>query len=387
MHVRSTEKASECGARNTYFLSFVPTTPVKLCCGQEAVTKTCPDLNTTPSDSSLSTNSGFLPRRMALKMETSFYHDSELHQMPQSKYANPGYSRIPDAKPRPNVAHQEMRKSLHLDFQNTSKKPHLQNILGTPELNLLKLGSPELERLIIQSNGLVTTTPTPTQFIFPKNVTDEQEQYAAGFVAALERLHREEGDDDPSGAQPCAIQMATNSTATASTSYPGAPPPLSHHQPTYHTLTAMSTTTALPGSTVEHHPTLNNTSAACSSSSTAPPLQHHSLSRPIKEEPQTVPHQPMTALPTGPIDMETQELIKAERKRLRNRIAASKCRKRKLERISRLESKVKDLKTQNTDLSSTANQLREQVCQLKQKVMEHVNSGCQVMLTQQLSFN
>jgi len=151
----------------------------------------------------------------------------------------------------------------------------------------------------------------------------------------------------------------------------------------------MSTTTALPGSTVEHHPTPTtaaNTNAACSSSSTAP-LQHHTLSRPIKEEPQTVPHQAMTALPTGPIDMETQELIKAERKRLRNRIAASKCRKRKLERISRLESKVKDLKTQNTDFSTTVTQLREQVSQLKQKVTEHVNSGCQVMLTQQLSFN
>ncbi|XP_019631421.1 PREDICTED: transcription factor AP-1-like [Branchiostoma belcheri] len=384
MHVSTTEKASECAVCSSYFLSFVPTTPVKLCCGREAVTKTCPDSNPTPSDSSLSTNSGFYPRRMALKMETSFYHDSELQPMPHSKYANPGYSRIPDQKP--NVSGHEMRKSLTLDFANTSKKPHLQNILGTPELNLLKLGSPELERLIIQSNGLVTTTPTPTQFIFPKNVTDEQEQYAAGFVAALERLHREE-IVDPNG-QPCA-QMATSSTATASTSYPGAPPPLSH-QPTYHTLTAMSTTTALPGSTVEHHPTpttaASTVSAACSSS-TAPPLQHQALSRPIKEEPQTVPHQAMSALPTGPIDMETQELIKAERKRLRNRIAASKCRKRKLERISRLESKVKDLKTQNTDLSTTANQLREQVCQLKQKVMEHVNSGCQVMLTQQLSFN
>uniref|UniRef100_A0A3Q3WDP5 Transcription factor JunD n=1 Tax=Mola mola TaxID=94237 RepID=A0A3Q3WDP5_MOLML len=53
------------------------------------------------------------------------------------------------------------------------------------------------------------------------------------------------------------------------------------------------------------------------------------------------------------------------RKKLRNRIAASKCRKRKLERISRLEDKVKSLKTQNTELASTASVLREQVAQLK----------------------
>ncbi|KYO47985.1 hypothetical protein Y1Q_0021871 [Alligator mississippiensis] len=77
--------------------------------------------------------------------------------------------------------------------------------------------------------------------------------------------------------------------------------------------------------------------------------------------------------------MDTQERIKAERKRLRNRIAASKCRKRKLERISRLEEKVKSLKSQNTELASTANLLREQVAQLKQKVLSHVNSGCQLL--------
>uniref|UniRef100_A0A3B5QTQ7 Transcription factor JunD n=1 Tax=Xiphophorus maculatus TaxID=8083 RepID=A0A3B5QTQ7_XIPMA len=56
--------------------------------------------------------------------------------------------------------------------------------------------------------------------------------------------------------------------------------------------------------------------------------------------------------PLSPVDMDSQERIKAERKRLRNRIAASKCRRHKLERISRLEDKVKTLKTQNTDLAS-----------------------------------
>ncbi len=79
--------------------------------------------------------------------------------------------------------------------------------------------------------------------------------------------------------------------------------------------------------------------------------------------------------------MEDQERVKAERKKLRNRLAATKCRKRKLERISRLEDKVKILKTDNAGLSSTASLLREQVAQLKQKVMTHVSSGCQLMLT------
>merc|ERR1711953_115279 len=54
----------------------------------------------------------------------------------------------------------------------------------------------------------------------------------------------------------------------------------------------------------------------------------------------------------GPIDMKSQEKIKLERKRQRNRLAASKCRKRKLERISHLEGKVKDLKGENVELAN-----------------------------------
>ncbi|KAF7484679.1 Hypothetical predicted protein [Marmota monax] len=36
------------------------------------------------------------------------------------------------------------------------------------EVELLKLASPELERLIIQFNGLVTTTLMSTQFLYSK---------------------------------------------------------------------------------------------------------------------------------------------------------------------------------------------------------------------------
>ena len=102
----------------------------------------------------------------------------------------------------------------------------------------------------------------------------------------------------------------------------------------------------------------------------------------LKDElPQTVPIS--TKQTMSPINMEEQEVIKTERKRMRNRLAASKCRKRKLERISRLEDKVNNLKQQNLDLSSNANLLRQQVADLKSKVMAHVNSGCQVMMSQQ----
>ena len=80
------------------------------------------------------------------------------------------------------------------------------------------------------------------------------------------------------------------------------------------------------------------------------------------------------------LNMGDQEGMKLERKRARNRIAARKCRTRKLERISRLEEKVADLKNRNNDLLQHATSLNEQVVQLKQQIMDHMKTGCQIMM-------
>lgn len=58
-------------------------------------------------------------------------------------------------------------------------------------------------------------------------------------------------------------------------------------------------------------------------------VENTNLLMQIKEEPQTQSLQPSSPQ-MSPIDMENQERIKLERKRQRNRVAASKCRKRKL---------------------------------------------------------
>ncbi|XP_032094552.1 transcription factor jun-D [Thamnophis elegans] len=242
-----------------------------------------------------------------------------------------------------------------------------QTLLASPDLGLLKLASPELERLIIQSNGLVTTTPTSggTQFHFPKagggGAPDEQE-FAAGFVKALEDLHNQ---NQLGSAGPVVGELPpTASLAQQQQQPPPVEPPVYANLSTFSGAAAFSSEAAYQAH--QAHPRLQ-----------PPP--------PLKDEPQIVPEVASfgDSPPLSPIDMDTQERIKAERKRLRNRIAASKCRRRKLERISRLEEKVKSLKNQNTELASTANLLREQVAQLKQKVLSHVNSGCQLLPQQQ----
>ena len=237
----------------------------------------------------------------------------------------------------------QLKRNLTLDLNGCQRQgpqakrprlgplpPALNNvapILSSPDMNMLKLGSPELEKFLTAHQGdtLVTNLPTPTQILFPKVVTQEQEMYARGFVDALNELHHSDSSQEPG----------------------------SIHGATYTTLEP-------PGS-------VQSTESSVSQGL----IQ-------IKDEPQTVPSV-SSSPPMSPIDMENQERIKLERKRQRNRVAASKCRRRKLERISRLEDKVKLLKGENTELSAVLNRLKDHVCRLKKQVLDHVHSGCQIV--------
>ena len=55
-----------------------------------------------------------------------------------------------------------------------------------------------------------------------------------------------------------------------------------------------------------------------------------------------------------------------ERKRARNRVAASKCRMRKLERIAVLDHQASQLRADNDELRNVAEKLRAEVYALKQ---------------------
>jgi transcription factor AP-1 len=254
---------------------------------------------------------------------------------------------------RPTFANKlnSMKRAMTLDFTNeisATKKQKIQTaLLQSPDLNMLKLASPELEKMIIQANGMVTTTPTPTQILFPKFVTEEQEAYAQGFVAALAELHSKPGMGEIVTTQGTTAELAKN---------------------------IFTTTTSLPGGLVQ---------TGLPSKAILNPTSQSMVT--VKEEPQTVPCG-LNSPPPSPINMADQEVFKLERKRARNRIAARKCRTRKLERIARLEDKVSELKGQNNDLSSQASKLRDEVCKLKQTIIEHVNSGCQIMMANNITF-
>ncbi|KAK4003129.1 hypothetical protein OUZ56_004910 [Daphnia magna] len=275
-------------------------------------------------------------------MDTAFFDD--------------GRSYVPSSNSK-----EEVRKRLTLDLNSPRlKKPRFDVLLSSPDLNMLKLPSPELEKLIMQQNGLLSATPTPGGFVYPtptstsntnsssggnnnnpRAVTRDQEMYVRGFDDALAELHQ-------AGAQQ---QQQVQILSTG------------QQQPNHHSLLETGSSTA------------NNaqTAAPFGAAATRPPTSlspypttMHQI--PVKEEPRCGTSL-SSSPPMSPIDMEDQERIKLERKRQRNRIAASKCRRRKLERIAKLEDKVKILKNDNSELGTVVVKLRQQENSFKKQSM------------------
>lgn len=73
----------------------------------------------------------------------------------------------------------------------------------------------------------------------------------------------------------------------------------------------------------------------------------------------------------SPINLESQETLKLEKKRERNREAARKCRTRKLEKIANLEIQVKNLTESNEIEKAKTRALKEEINKIKQKLETH----------------
>ena len=256
---------------------------------------------------------------------------------------------------------------------NISENPFVTSTTkSTPEVinSMLKVGAPDFDMLTQYSQA----GQQMPQHVYSRSLMQEQEMYVQNYARELAR-QRTHGGSNPDIAT--SNQVATPPPSGMLSGSNGAPPNQfessdSFYNRQQHPDGPSTSAFGAPVSTVHYmnnpqpsHPLL---------------MPHHSLNQIKDELPQTVPVLPKQSI--SPIDMEEQEVIKTERKRMRNRLAASKCRKRKLERISRLEEKVNNLKQQNLDLSTNANVLRQQVAELKSKVMSHVNSGCQMMMSQ-----
>lgn len=320
-------------------------------------------------------------------------------------------------------------------FLNVNASPA---ILQSPDLKLLKLGSPELEKLIINTGGFIPT-PTPSGLLSiptQSNGVEDQESFLArGFIEALQRLQEQDGPGTVTTSKGWTVPSVeiTNETSNSSSKtdssssrwqtdqnrnsvsvitptrldrFDTRTPPLPQISSSASinfpaaTTGAISTMglTAVPRNTssyvtrpqateINNQNRLTHQAPSYSSGLNLPTQVSSSAmldATQIKSEDEAiVPSDGMNDdldLDMNPIDLEVQEHIKHQRKKLRNRLAAQRCRRRKIEREDTLKVKVKELKSKNSELTSLASTLRMQVCDLKQQVMLHVNEGCQVFL-------
>jgi hypothetical protein len=331
------------------------------------------------------------------------------------------------------------KNELQLNLHPVATEPKLEGLrknatpseLRSPDFGLLKLGSPELEKMIMCLQGSVTTNSTPCSFYNTTSnasINTSNENYSRGFTETLQDLHDKQSTGES------LIDLADNAVATdpflgqpsvhngGSLMNPNPPVIKTASEPLiYSTNTTRNDTgeyypsnsnvysnsrggamfNPYPQTCVntgypnvysyppdnllyqDHFSNDNNTAfRAFSPYGNVLNQQKQELQPSFKMD----PAQAQVMADPGilqPIDLEIQEVVKRERKKQRNRVASSKCRKRKLEREARLENRVKDLKERNIELNAVANALKQQVCDLKQKVMDHVGEGCQIMLVHQ----
>ncbi|ETN66634.1 jun [Anopheles darlingi] len=244
------------------------------------------------------------------------------------------------------------------------------SVLPSPDMQLLKLVSPELDKIITHNAAL--PTPTPSTIIFPPSASAEQQQFAKGFEDALLSIHKKDNSSKLSVTSSTNSNNNNNSSVNSNSNTTQPTIIVSEHQ----TLSAQPQPQLAPPTTTSLGTTVITSSHNGMSGGEMTYTNLDNYPGVVKEEPIA----PASSPPVSPIDMESQERIKLERKRLRNRVAASKCRRRKLERISKLEDKVKELKTQNSELGSMVCNLKQHIFQLKQQVLEHHNSGCTITL-------
>uniref|UniRef100_A0A2M4BU30 Putative transcription factor ap-1 n=1 Tax=Anopheles marajoara TaxID=58244 RepID=A0A2M4BU30_9DIPT len=246
------------------------------------------------------------------------------------------------------------------------------SVLPSPDMQLLKLVSPELDKIITHNAAL--PTPTPSTIIFPPSASAEQQQFAKGFEDALLSIHKKDNSSKLIVTSSTSSNNNNNNSSVNSNSNTTQPTIIvSEHQ---QSLSSQPQPQLAPPTTSSMGTTVITSSHNGMSGGEMTYTNLDNYPGVVKEEPIATASSP----PVSPIDMESQERIKLERKRLRNRVAASKCRRRKLERISKLEDKVKELKTQNSELGSMVCNLKQHIFQLKQQVLEHHNSGCTITL-------
>ncbi len=312
------------------------------------------------------------------------------------------------------------RTDFYLDLQQEKLKQLKPNysLASSQSLNL-SLNTPDITTLLsdvaAQSSSITTQAPTPNSF-FRSQVTQEQEMYAQGFLQALDELHTTVSGPRDLVRAPTAVTLPQQemprqpaagnhhkgiSSAPVVHHHLSSPPIATCSNPTLEAVSPYVTATLdfipnIPSSQPEATSAFMSRSGSTSLNYATNSYPHFSNLYPGSQAVDayngyntaisSAAHI-MPALPSSqirdlqnvvPADMHTQEQMKEERKKARNRLAASKCRLRRLQRESELQGKVRVLKEHNQELNSEVTDLRDQITSLKRALIQHMKGGCHV---------
>lgn len=81
---------------------------------------------------------------------------------------------------------------------------------------------------------------------------------------------------------------------------------------------------------------------------------------------------------TGRKPLSVEQIRKREEQRKRNRIAAAKCRKKKIQTLNRLRTEIDQFQLENAHLNFIRNKLFAEVLQNKRMVLHHLMHECQI---------
>lgn len=312
--------------------------------------------------------------------------------------------------------------NLHTDIHQNPRlgqirRNNITTEIHSPDFGILKLASPDLEKMLLAFQSGNNDSPSATHVSSNATViSNEQHNVTKGLPEVLQELHdRQESnelktiipqmntggyiDETVGGTDQLYLTTDANGVITVAstrdkfpnvqTSYCGIPTENNTEKqlnqtyvlPSYPNNTLLPNTTAQLYTTPLRHPTEDHEAVNQLRALTA----YNNVLATNSAFPSQVFKLDGSAIfgdnsSLQPIDLEMQEMVKRERKKQRNRVASSKCRKRKLEKEAVLETTVKDLRARNVELSTLANALKQQICDLKQKVMDHVTEGCPMTL-------
>ena len=325
---------------------------------------------------------------MALLQEHSLYDDNT-----SSVSSSSSSSIHPYEKQAPGAG-----SNMYLDLKSQKHQ-----VLSTPDVSVFALSTPEVHSLLSSTtstsvtSSLLSSHRSPYPPHPPHPITMEQEYYAKGFLDRLEALQAGDIHSKP-------LHPAHPDSSMYSSYAPGSNPSLEAVAPTYVT------------ATLDHIPNFAMTTQTTSESTSSYPVSSHhdvyySDAYSIPSYPRhegalmggfpmmasaggvAVSAQPMYSVMEPHVghdvlkemsmvpDLQTQEQMKVERKKARNRIAASKCRTRRLQRESDLETKVKLLKDHNKELNDEVSGLRKQILNLKKALTQHASTGCHISIS------